>query len=193
MRKLPPLNALRAFEAAARHVSFTKAAKELHVTHGAISRQVSLLEDWLDARLFQRGASQIGLTDSGRAYAQEVTSLLDRLSVVTAHVIEKAAPSAVTVSAPPTFTMRWLIPRLSVYHRKRPGVEVKLTTSIAPVLWDMPYWVVNVCAGPPAHSKGINVLYADGHAKWVIYGVNHSTYDITQADYWYLHSADGFY
>lgn len=133
MRKLPPLNALRAFEAAARHVSFTKAAKELHVTHGAISRQVSLLEDWLDARLFQRGASQIGHTDSGRAYAQEVTSLLDRLSVVTAHVIEKAAPSAVTVSAPPTFTMRWLIPRLSIYHRKRPGVEVKLTTSIAPV------------------------------------------------------------
>jgi len=65
--------------------------------------------------------------------------------------------------------------------------------SIAPVLWDMPYWVVNVCAGPPAHSKGINVLYADQHAKWFIYGKNDQKYDITKDDYWYLHSADGFY
>ncbi|NDZ17176.1 transcriptional regulator GcvA [Variovorax sp. WS11] len=133
MRKLPPLNALKAFEAAARHVSFTKAAAELHVTHGAVSRQVLLLEDWLGVTLFQRGASQVGLTSSGRAYAQEVTSLLDRLTVVTAQVMEKAAPAAISVSAPPTFTMRWLIPRLSTYQRKRPGIEVRLTTSIAPV------------------------------------------------------------
>lgn len=133
MRKLPPLNALKAFEAAARHGSFTKAADELHVTHGAISRQVSLLEDWLGTTLFQRGASQIGLTDNGRAYAREITSLLDHLSVVTEQMTAKAAPSAITVSAPPTFTMRWLIPRLSTYQRKQTGVEVRLTTSIAPV------------------------------------------------------------
>ena len=131
MRKLPPLNALKAFEAAARHVSFTKAAEELHVTHGAVSRQVTLLEDWLGVALFQRSASQIGLTDSGRAYAQELTSLLDRLSVATAQATQNT--SAINVSAPPTFTMRWLIPRLSTYQRKRPGVEVRLTTSIAPV------------------------------------------------------------
>lgn len=133
MIKLPPLNALKAFEAAARHVSFTKAAVELHVTHGAVSRQVSLLEEWLGTPLFQRGASQVGLTDGGRAYAQEVTSLLDRLAVVTAQAMEKMAPSGINVSAPPTFMMRWLIPRLSVYQRKRPGIEVRLTTSIAPV------------------------------------------------------------
>jgi hypothetical protein len=65
--------------------------------------------------------------------------------------------------------------------------------SIAPVLWDMPYWVVNVCAGPPAHSKGLNVLYAYQHVKWFIYGKDSKTYDITKSDYWYLHSADGFY
>lgn len=133
MRKLPPLNALKAFEAAARHGSFTKAADELHVTHGAVSRQVSLLEDWLGKSLFQRGASQIGLTDNGRAYAKEITSLLDHLSVVTEQMTAKAAPSAITVSAPPTFTMRWLIPRLSTYQRRQSGVEVRLTTSIAPV------------------------------------------------------------
>ncbi len=133
MRKIPPMNAVKAFEAAARHVSFTKAAEELHVTHGAVSRQVSLLEDWLGTTLFQRGASQIGLTENGRAYAREITSLLDRISVVTAQVAEKAAPSAINVNAPAAFVIGWLIPRLSVYQRRRPGVEVRLTTSIAPV------------------------------------------------------------
>lgn len=133
MRKLPPLNALKAFEAAARHGSFTKAGDELHVTHGAVSRQVSLLEDWLGLTLFQRGASQIGLTDDGRAYAKELTSLLDHLSVVTEQMTARATPSAITVSAPPTFTMRWLIPRLSTYQRKQTAVEVRLTTSLAPV------------------------------------------------------------
>lgn len=133
IRKLPPLNALKAFEAAARHVSFTKAANEVHVTHGAVSRQVTLLEDWLGCALFQRGGSQINLTESGRTYAKEITSLLDHLSVVTAQVMEKAAPSVINVSAPPTFTMRWLIPRMSTFQRKKPGMEVRLTTSIAPV------------------------------------------------------------
>jgi LysR family glycine cleavage system transcriptional activator len=133
MRKLPPLNALKAFEAAARHISLTKAAQELHVTHGAVSRQVSLLEDWLGVTLLHRRASQVSLTGSGRTYALELTSLLDRLSVISAQVTEKAAPSVVNVSAPPTFTMRWLIPRLSIHQRRHPDVEVRLTTSIAPV------------------------------------------------------------
>lgn len=133
MRKLPPLNALKAFEAASRHLSFTKAAAELHVTHGAVSRQVSLLEDWLGMALFRRGAAQLSLTESGRAYGAEMTALLDRLSIATAQLMEKAAPSSLNVSAPPTFTMRWLIPRLSVYQRMRPEIEVRLTTSIAPV------------------------------------------------------------
>ena len=57
----------------------------------------------------------------------------------------------------------------------------------------MPYWVVSVCAGPPAHSKGINVLYADPHANWFIYGQDSKSYDITRHVYWYLHSADGIY
>lgn len=133
MRKLPPLNALKAFEAAARYVSFTKAAEELHVTHGAISRQVSLLEDWLGTNLFHRSASQIGLTENGRAYAQEISTLLDKISVVTTQLTNQSTLSTINVSAPPTFTMRWLIPRLSVYQRKWPDVEIRLTTSIAPV------------------------------------------------------------
>jgi LysR family glycine cleavage system transcriptional activator len=133
MRKLPPLNALRAFEAAARHVSLTKAAQELHVTHGAVSRQVASLEAWLGTPMFTRSASQLRLTDAGRRYLEEVTPALDRIAVASTHLLEQAAPTALRVSAPPTFAMRWLIPRMSGFQRRRPGVEIKLTTSIAPV------------------------------------------------------------
>lgn len=133
MRKLPPLNAVKAFEVAARHVSFTKAAAELNVTHGAISRQVALLEDWLGAPLFRRSASQLTLTEAGRGYLAEVAPLLDRLAVASMHLREQAAPTAITVSAPPTFTMRWLIPRMSAFQRHHEGVEIRVTTSLAPV------------------------------------------------------------
>src|SRR3979490_3055004 len=125
MRKLPPLNAVRAFEAAARHVSFTKAAEELNVTHGAVSRQVALLEQWLGTPLFRRSFSHLALTESGRSYLTEVTAALDRLALATMHVKEHAAPTALRINAPPTFTMRWLIPRMSVFQRRRIDVEIR--------------------------------------------------------------------
>jgi LysR family transcriptional regulator, glycine cleavage system transcriptional activator len=133
MRKLPPLNAVRAFEVAARHVSFTKAAAELHVTHGAVSRQVALLEDWLGTSLFHRSSSQLTLTDGGRSYLGEVSAVLDRLAVASMYMMQQAAPTALRVNAPPTFTMRWLIARMSVFQRKHPDVEIRLTTSLTPV------------------------------------------------------------
>ncbi|MCS6764793.1 MAG: LysR substrate-binding domain-containing protein [Candidatus Protistobacter heckmanni] len=133
MRKLPPLNAVRAFEVAARHVSFTKAASELSVTHGAVSRQVALLESWLGTPLFHRSASQLSLTETGRSYLAEVSSLMDRLAVASMYVCQQAAPATLRVSAPPTFTMRWLIPRMSVFQRMRSEVEIHLTTSLAPM------------------------------------------------------------
>lgn len=133
MRKLPPLNAIRAFEVAARHVSFSKAAEELHVTHGAVSRQVALLESWLGTRLFYRSSSQLVLTEVGRVYMKEVTSSLDRLALASIQVLQNANPAALRVSAPPTFTMRWLIPRMSSFQRRHPTIEIRLTTSVAPV------------------------------------------------------------
>lgn len=132
-RKLPPLNAVRAFEAAARHVSFTKAADELHVTHGAVSRQVALLESWLGIALFHRSASQLTLTEAGRKYASETTSVLDRLAVASTQFVQHDAPTLLSVNAPPTFTMRWLIARMSSFQRLRPEIEIRLTTSLAPV------------------------------------------------------------
>ncbi len=132
MRQLPPLNAVRAFEAAARHVSFTKAAAELHVTHGAISRHVALIEDWAGRLLFRRTPSQLQLTEAGRAYCNELTALFDRMSVASLALKENAA-STLRVNAGPTLTMRWLIPRMSGFQRRRPDVEIRMTTSLAPV------------------------------------------------------------
>ncbi|MEK7944641.1 transcriptional regulator GcvA [Pigmentiphaga sp. YJ18] len=132
MRKLPPLNAVRAFEVAARHVSFTKAAAELNVTHGAVSRQVALLEEWLGVALFHRAPSQLTLTEAGRGYLNEVSAVFERLATASMYVMQQAAPIVLRVNAPPTFTMRWLIARMSVFQRKRPDVEVRLTTSLAP-------------------------------------------------------------
>lgn len=136
MRKLPPLNAVRAFEAAARHVGFTPAARELGVTHGAISKQVAQLEAWLGCPLFTRAQTRLQLTEAGRTFLATVTPALDRISVTATQLMEQTDASTLRVNAPPTFTMRWLIPRLSSFQRRKPGVEVKLTTSTAPVDFD---------------------------------------------------------
>lgn len=133
MRKLPPLNALRAFEAAGRHGSFTKAAEELHVTHGAVSRHVAQLEGWLGVPLFHRSASQVRLTPTGKQYLGEITAALDRVAVASMQLQQQAAPTALRVNVPPTFAMRWLIPRMSLFQRKQPDVEIRLTTATAPV------------------------------------------------------------
>jgi LysR family transcriptional regulator, glycine cleavage system transcriptional activator len=130
MRKLPPLNAVRTFEAAARHVSFTKAADELNVTHGAVSRQVALLEEWFGVKLFRRAPSQLGLTEAGQTYYREVTAILDRLALASMDMKDQATPAVLRVNAPPTFTMRWLIGRIAAFQRKRPDVELRLTTSL---------------------------------------------------------------
>ncbi len=137
MRKLPPLNAVRAFEAAARHQSFTQAAAELHVTHGAVSRQVALLEQWLGQALFERARSQVQLNTAGQQFLADVTPALDRIAVAAAQTqasaAARAAPTTLQISAPPTFTMRWLIPRLSGFQKQHAAAEIKLTTSLAAV------------------------------------------------------------
>jgi LysR family glycine cleavage system transcriptional activator len=130
---LPPLNALRAFEAAARHENLSRAAEELGVTHGAISRQVAVLEDWLRTRLFLRTATQFCLTEAGQRYARQITPALDRLSVASLELLDGASPQKLRISAPPTFVMRWLIPLMSRFQREHPEVEIRITTSIAPI------------------------------------------------------------
>jgi LysR family glycine cleavage system transcriptional activator len=136
-RTLPPLNAVRAFEAAARLGSFKEAAIELGVTHGAISQQVRLLEDRLGApALFWRSTRRVTLTPAGTALLEEIGPALDRISsAVQRHRATRGeVPAAVLrVNALATFSMRWLLPRLSRFRDERPDIEVRLTTSNDPI------------------------------------------------------------
>ena len=124
-RRLPPLNALRVFEAAARHRSFARAAEELHVTPAAVSQQIKLLEDYLNVALFSRGKT-ISLSASAEAMLPLVTEAFDQLERATIKVRTSNDHSPLVVSAPPTFAARWLIPRLDDFQSRHPDVELRL-------------------------------------------------------------------
>jgi LysR family transcriptional regulator, glycine cleavage system transcriptional activator len=132
-RRLPPLNALRAFEAAARLGSFKKAASELHVTHGAVSRHVQLLEDWLGVPMFRRLNRRVELTEPGKAYLAEIGVAFDRIALATSQHAARGRTSLLRVSATATLTLRWLIPRLSSFQLGNPTIEIRLTTSNEPI------------------------------------------------------------
>jgi LysR family glycine cleavage system transcriptional activator len=128
MRRLPPLNALRVFEIAARTGSYAEAAKQLGVTHGAISRQIAALENWLGQRLFTKEGRRMVATPMASIFAAEVASSFDRLAVAASACGRPGARRILRVSAPTSFAMRWLIPRLERYHADHPQVEVVVTT-----------------------------------------------------------------
>ncbi|MFM0400265.1 transcriptional regulator GcvA [Paraburkholderia aspalathi] len=129
-RTLPPLNALRAFEAAGRLGSFKEAAAELHVTHGAVSQHVRLLEEWLGASLFERHNRRVVLTPAAEAYLAEVGPLFEQLSQATARYgLLETVSRTLSVNAPATFTLRWLVPRLAQFRAEHPDVDVKVETS----------------------------------------------------------------
>ena len=111
-RQLPPLNALRAFEAAARHLSVSQAAVELHVTPAAISHQVKALEEWLGVPLFRRLNRQVLLTDAGQTCFKGLRDGFDRLAATVEKLRGPAAEVRLTVSAAPSFAGKWLLPRL---------------------------------------------------------------------------------
>ncbi len=132
-RKLPPLNALKAFEAAARHGSFSAAADALGVTHGAVSRQLQTLEDWVGTTLFDRLGRRVQLNERGRDYLVAVQLALDGIAAATQRLIETTGSVRLVIDALPTFTMRWLLPRLSRFQQRHPGVELQLVTSERPL------------------------------------------------------------
>lgn len=131
-RALPPLNALRAFEAAARLGSFKAAADELGVTHGAVSQQVRGLEEWLRASLFERHNRRVVLTPAARAYLAEIGPALDRIAAATA-LYGHEAGAVLRVNAPSTFALRWLVPRLTRFRARHPAIRVRLETSNQPL------------------------------------------------------------
>jgi LysR family glycine cleavage system transcriptional activator len=129
MRRPLPLNALRVFEVAARTSSYAQAGAELGLTHGAVSRQIGLLESWLGQRLFVRTGRRMTATQAARAFAAEVSLSFDRMTAAAEACGRPSARHRLRVSAPTTFALRWLIPRLELFHGQRPEVEVAVTTT----------------------------------------------------------------
>ncbi len=135
-RRLPPLNALRAFEVAARTMNFTLAARELHVTQGAVSRHVAQLEAWLEIRLFHRNHRDLRLTTDGLRYAQAIRTAFDQVETATREVQHVDRPRPLRIRLFPTVAIKWLVPRLGGFHARYPDIDLQITTTASPVRFD---------------------------------------------------------
>jgi LysR family transcriptional regulator, glycine cleavage system transcriptional activator len=128
--RIPPLGSLRAFEAAARHLSFQKASEEVHVTPSAVGQQVRTLEEYLGVALFRRLPRALALTPAGEAMLPKVREGFECFAAAIAALHTPAASGVLTLGAPPTVTTRWLLPRLPAFAAAHPEVELHVTTSI---------------------------------------------------------------
>jgi LysR family glycine cleavage system transcriptional activator len=128
-RRLPPLNALRAFEAAARHLSFTRAADELHVTQTAISHQIKALEERLAVRLFRRLPRGLLLTEEAQRYLPPVRDAFDQIAAATEQLGAGGSSGRLTVSVLPSFAAKWLVPRLGRFRATHPDLDLRISAS----------------------------------------------------------------
>ncbi|NRA69710.1 MAG: transcriptional regulator GcvA [Gammaproteobacteria bacterium] len=126
MRRLPPLNALKAFEAASRHLSFTRAAEELFVTQAAVSHQIKALEENLGVKLFRRKNRALLLTEEGQSYFLDIKDIFVSLGVATEKLLSKTATGTLTVSSSPSFAIHWLVPNLSKFSALHPEIDVRI-------------------------------------------------------------------
>ena len=130
LRRLPPLNSLKAFEAAARHDSFTRAAEELCVTQGAVSHQVKALEIHLGIKLFTRERQRLIITEAGRAYLAVLRDALDRIAVGTERLLQRQNSGVITVSTSPDFAAKWLVNRLGRFAELNPGIDLRVSATL---------------------------------------------------------------
>jgi LysR family transcriptional regulator, glycine cleavage system transcriptional activator len=151
VRRLPSLKALPAFEISADRLSFSAAADQLRLTHGAISRQIRTLEDQLGVPLFRRFNRRIELTEAGAVFLPSVRQALQLLETASAQVVDQTKSGPLVVSCLATFMMRWLIPRLYRFNAAHPDIEVRLSASHAPVHFE---------------EGGIDVAIRLGRAPW---------------------------
>jgi DNA-binding transcriptional LysR family regulator len=171
-KNLPPLGPLVSFCAAAKHQSFTKAAQELNLTHGAVSRAVQQLEQYFDQPLFYRRNRRVYLTEQGRIFAEKATATLSDLEIASEKMRARQTDNCLSVSCEPSLAMRWLMPRLGAFYQAHPGVEVHLSTAGGPVdlaaqnldlairrsdfQWPTDYWVTPLTRekiGPVCHPN----------------------------------------
>lgn len=140
MRRLPPVHWLQAFDSAARHMSFTEAARELSVTQSAVSQRIKLLEHRLGQPLFVRHARSLELTEVGRAYAPTVQKAFERLGLVTDEVFGPAGDEPCTIRSTAGFLLFWLSPRLHRFRTRHPDITLRLTTTV----WDADFTLEGV-------------------------------------------------
>ncbi len=123
---LPPMAALNSFVAAARHGSFSRAGEQVGLTQSAVSRQIAILEEWLQAPLFDRRGRRVELNAAGRAYLEQVRPALDRIRSATEHALRQTEGRELTIATLPSFGMRWLAPRLPALTALHPDIMVNL-------------------------------------------------------------------
>ena len=140
-RRIPGLELLVAFETAARHQSFTRAAEELSLTQSAVCRQIAALEDYLGVRLFNRIKKRVTLSEAGQLYAKQVRESLKRIEHDTLSLMaHRGSGGVVELAVTPTFATRWLIPRLVSFHDENPSITLDLTTRAEPFMFtDTPF------------------------------------------------------
>ena len=125
-KRLPPLNALKAFESAARHLSFTKAADELFVTQAAVSHQIKSLENYLSTKLFHRKNRSLLLTEEGQAYFQDLRDIFTQVQEATDRLLAMGAKGAITVATPPSFASQWLVPKIYQFSALHNDIDVRI-------------------------------------------------------------------
>jgi LysR family transcriptional regulator, glycine cleavage system transcriptional activator len=155
MKKIPPLNALRVFEAAARHLSFTKAAEELHVTPGAVSQQIKALEDFLQTPVFRREKRSLLLTDEAQASLPVLREGFDKLAEAGKILAAKSDTGRLTVSVAPSFASKWLVPRLDRFQSDHPEIDVWVSADMD---------VVDFAV----HDVDVAIRYGSGHYPGLI-------------------------
>jgi LysR family glycine cleavage system transcriptional activator len=150
-RRLPLLNSLKAFEAAARNLSFTKAAEELFVTQAAISHQIKLLEEHLSIKLFMRRNRSLLLTEEGQSYYLDIKDIFASLHDATEKLLTRGAKGSISIALTPSFAIQWLIPKLSEFNTKHPDIDVKIKA---------------VDFDDNSLSDDVDVAIYYGHGKW---------------------------
>jgi LysR family glycine cleavage system transcriptional activator len=161
--RLPPLNALRAFESAARHLSFKEAAAELYVTPAAVSHQIKALEDYLGFPLFRRLTRALELTNEAHLMLPKLREGFASLAAAIAHVREASGHGRLTVIAPPSFTTRWLMPKLSRFTAAHQDMELHLASSVQ-MIDDSEAAAAGVVARPDAaeDAPGVTIRFGSG-------------------------------
>jgi LysR family transcriptional regulator, glycine cleavage system transcriptional activator len=164
-RRIPPLNALKAFEAAARLLSFTKAAEELFVTQAAISHQIKTLEEFLGLKLFRRRNRSLLLTEEGQGYYQDIRAIFSAVCDATERLMARSAKGTLTVTMQPSFAIQWLVPRLIQFSQLHPDIDVRIKA-------------VDLDDGTLIDDVDIAIYYGDGHWPEVLLYKLHSEYRI---------------